>query len=318
VKGVDRYRVYDPAFEGVRVALSVRKTKFSPAYVQGISGAGFRMGGPCPCAPTCTAAMSQSALVRLLGYSAEELNFTGRADTKERVGEIVARIKSEVRAGRPVMVFHAFTSAEWDVVCGYDDATNEFLGRGGYGAMLGKDYVRADQGRMATCGDICPPIGAIVIGEPTGPFDATAAEIAALREAARHARDRARKDYPFDGLAAYDKWADHWRAADAKPDWLRDGYISAVYSSTHAAGADFLKQMARKHRRAGAPLREAAKSLSAEAAELHGILARLFPGEDKPGPTPEAARAEMPAAVARARAHYSAMADALDRALPLL
>lgn len=318
VKDVDRYRVYDPAFECVRVALSSRGERYTPAYIQGISGAGFRMAGPCPCAPTCAMAMSQAALVRLLGYEVEEMTFGGSPDPKARLAQIVARIKEEVRARRPVVVFHAFTSAEWDVVCGYDEAKREFLGRIGYQSMLGKEYVRADEGRMATCGDICPPIGALVIGKKVGRLDARSAEIAAIREAVRHARDTTRKDYPFNGLAAYDRWLESWRASDVKPDWLRDGYISAVYSSTHKAGADFLKQIARKHPAAAHHLTRAAGFLDMEARELHSVLARLFPPEGKPRLSAEDARKEIPPVLARARTHCSAAAQALNQAVATL
>ena len=45
---VDRYRVVEPLFEGIRVILSYRGENYSPAYVQGISGAAFRVAGICP------------------------------------------------------------------------------------------------------------------------------------------------------------------------------------------------------------------------------------------------------------------------------
>ena len=57
IKGVDRYRVMDPWFEGTQVVLSFRGEPYSPEYIQGISGAGFRIAGICPCAPTCSFAM---------------------------------------------------------------------------------------------------------------------------------------------------------------------------------------------------------------------------------------------------------------------
>ena len=60
--GVDRYQVMDALFEGVRVILSYRGEPYSAAYVQGISGAAFRIGGICPCAPTCTSAMETQDL----------------------------------------------------------------------------------------------------------------------------------------------------------------------------------------------------------------------------------------------------------------
>jgi len=263
-------------------------------------------------------AMPQSDLVRLLGYEAEELTFADRKDLKERLGEILPRIKAEIRAGRPVIVFHAFTSAEWDVVCGFDDAKHEFLGRGGYQNMRGREYARADQGRMITCVETCPPIGALIVGAKDRRFDARKAEMAALKEVVRHARDTKRKNYPFDGLAVYDRWQEHWRADDAKPDWLRDGYISAVYSSTHQAGSDFLREIKGRHRAASAHLERAAERLQAEARTLHQILALLFPGEGKPQPELPDLRRTMRDLLARARADYGAMADEIGEALPRL
>ncbi|HHT27575.1 MAG TPA: hypothetical protein GXZ82_10055 [Firmicutes bacterium] len=42
---VDHYRICDPLFEGLRVLLAHRGEPYSPAYIQGISGAAFRIGG---------------------------------------------------------------------------------------------------------------------------------------------------------------------------------------------------------------------------------------------------------------------------------
>ena len=52
LQGVDRYRVTEPMFEGVRIILNYRGEQYSPEYIQGISGAAFRIAGICPCAPT--------------------------------------------------------------------------------------------------------------------------------------------------------------------------------------------------------------------------------------------------------------------------
>jgi hypothetical protein len=50
---VEPYRVVEPMYEGIRMILNYRGETYSPAYVQGISGAAFHIGGICPCAPTC-------------------------------------------------------------------------------------------------------------------------------------------------------------------------------------------------------------------------------------------------------------------------
>ena len=73
IEGLDRYRVVEPMFEGLRVILSYRGEPYSPAYIQGISGAAFRVSGICPCAPTCGIAMQPQDLALLLGYQVEYL-----------------------------------------------------------------------------------------------------------------------------------------------------------------------------------------------------------------------------------------------------
>ena len=73
IKGVDRFRVVEPMFECVRVALSYLGEKYSPAYIQGISGAAFRISGICPCAPTVNVAMGPKDLIHMLGYTLEFL-----------------------------------------------------------------------------------------------------------------------------------------------------------------------------------------------------------------------------------------------------
>ena len=92
LENVDRYRVQEPLFEGVRAILSYRGEEHSPAYVQGISGAAFRIGGPCPCAPTCEWAMSTDALIHLLGYEYERLEVPAEGLEREaKMGEMIAR-----------------------------------------------------------------------------------------------------------------------------------------------------------------------------------------------------------------------------------
>ena len=48
LEGIDRYRVVEPLFEGIRVILSYRGETYTPDYIQGISGAAFRVAGICP------------------------------------------------------------------------------------------------------------------------------------------------------------------------------------------------------------------------------------------------------------------------------
>ncbi|NLG28498.1 MAG: hypothetical protein GX557_11350 [Chloroflexi bacterium] len=48
LQSVDRYRVMEPMFEGIRVILNYRGEPYTAAYIQGISGAAFRVAGICP------------------------------------------------------------------------------------------------------------------------------------------------------------------------------------------------------------------------------------------------------------------------------
>jgi hypothetical protein len=115
IVGVDRYRVAEPLFEGCRVVFSHRGETYSPAYIQGISGAAFRIAGICPCAPTCNCAMEPQDLLELLGYEAEPLAIYGEGpDPDVHLYEVLARVKDEVRASRPVLFWNAFTNCEWD------------------------------------------------------------------------------------------------------------------------------------------------------------------------------------------------------------
>ena len=313
IEDVDHYRVTDPMFECVRVVLAQRGEDLSPAYVQGVSGAAFRLAGPCPCAPTCSAAMSPEELIRLLGYEVEyvPLNEEG-ADIEAEVPKVVERVKDEVRAGRPAIVWHAFTNAEWDVVCGFDDEKELFYGRGSYGDMRGEDCVSAPEGRTATCTDICPPLGALFIGEKVGKFDALAAELAALQEAVRHGRtpeDRVPNgteagDWRFrNGLGVYDWWMQNPPAG-----W---DYCLDVTRSRHRAAAEFLAEIAPRHPAARESLHRAAEEFASDADALDRCVAAVTDDQ--------AAEAERKAQAAQllalARGHYAAALDQLEAAL---
>jgi hypothetical protein len=124
---VEPYRVVDPIYEGIRVIMSYRGETYSPAYVQGISGAAFHVGGICPCAPTCTEGIEPIELVRKFGYQAEAIPlFSGAVRVGQRAPDdlmdvLIDRIKAEINSNHPVLVWHAFSSCEWNVVTGYDD-----------------------------------------------------------------------------------------------------------------------------------------------------------------------------------------------------
>ena len=325
IRDVDRYRVMDPLFEGVRVVMSSRGESYSPSYIQGVSGAAFRIAGPCPCAPTCSAAMGTEDLARLLGYEIERLSLCEEGmDPAKDVDKLVTRVKSEIRAGRPAIVWHAFTTAEWDVVCGFDEPKHQFLGRGSYAGQ--QDYATAAETRTATCLDICPALGAILVGRKTGQLDARDAELAALEEALRHAhapRDRfvieaGNRELPWrfrQGLACFEGWAHNFRANPDRVPGSGDRYCLGVYSSTHRAAAGFMRELAPKYPMATAHFERAAEHFAAEANALdicRNELCRGWEGWQKPDP---ALAARMATQLSVARDAYAKAIDEIDQAL---
>ena len=321
LEGVDRYRVMEAMFEGVRVIMTYRGEPYSPAYIQGLSGAAFRIAGICPCAPTCSAAMSPQDLVQLLGYEAtaiplDEKGNLSDGERQARLQTLLERVKAELRAGRPAMLWHTFTAAEWDVVCGYDEEPQEFYGRGSY---TGHDsYAREPQTRTLTCLDICPALGAILIGDKTGTLDARKAEVAALREAVRHARtmhdatDQSKWTF-LEGLACYDRWVDDYLHDPTKVRGAGDSYCLGIYRSTHRAAGEFLCELAVKYPLASRLFERAAFEFASEANLLDQCVPLL--GWDSPVGPDELRNARAGVLLAQARDHYAAAMDAIEKAL---
>ena len=272
IDGMDRYRVIEPMVEGVRIILTHRGEQYSPAYIQGISGIAFRIAGICPCAPTIDPAIVPT--LKLLGYEYEHLPLSGDGlDPDKEIHKLVARVKDEIRAGRPVLVWHAFTNAEWDLVYGFDEESKQFLGRGSY-AGNDEEYASADETRAAKCGHICDPQGAIIIGEKTGEFDARKADLAALRWAVDHAHSKRGADQLdkdewvlLEGLMAYDRWINDFKDPE-KTRENGDSYCYGIYKSTHRAASEFLKEIAPKYPEIFEHLKMAAEHFKAEADTL--------------------------------------------------
>jgi hypothetical protein len=326
LENADRYRVPEPLFEGVRVILAYRGESYSPAYIQGISGAAFRMGGPCPCAPTCEYAMLPGDLLRLLGYESERFGFGSESDPKDQLPAVLAHIKSEIRAGRPVLVWNAFTTAEFDVVCGFDEEKHELIGRGSYKGLDG--YATAPDSRPAE-NDVAPAVGAIFIGNKVKDFDARAAEIAALKEAVAHARgSSATLTCLPTGLATYDYWIAAYRnrgmlvrakSRDGKQylGWVAaqsgdDFYPLTILPSTRQAAADFLREIAPKYPEAKAHLEMAAEHFAHESAALEAVRATL--GDRSKDPTDEQC-AKAAGYLSQARAMYLLGIEEIERSL---
>ena len=321
---VDRYRFVEPLFEAVRVVMSYRGETHSAAYIQGISGAAFRIAGICPCAPTCSTAMETQDLVRLLGYELEYQPLCGEGvEPEKEMDKVLERVKDGIRAGRPALLWHAFTVCEWDVVCGFREGQGKLLGRGSYAGLDG--YASADERRAITCTDICPALGAIFIGEKASTYDAREAEIASLREAVSHAQSRENEDklggdqwVMLFGLRCYERWIEDFRSESSKVPDMGDRYCLRVYRSTRRAAADFMRELARKYPEAETHLDRAAEEFLAEAKALDRCHELLFPGwemSDRADPTRNAGAVGL---LNQARDGYARGIERIERALRAL
>ena len=237
---------------------------------------------------------------------------------QRQTAALIAAVKAEIRAGRPAIVWHAFTNAEYDVVAGFDEGRGTFLGRGSY-AGGGADLASASQARTLEAVYVGGPPAAILIGAKQGSFDAPKAEIAALQEAVRHAhssknREKAGKEpWVFlEGLAAYDQWIGHFGNPAAKRG-VGDAYCYGVYRSTHRPAAGFLRELAPKHPQGQARLTEAATHFQVEADVLKDAESLL---SWKSPEGPDAARnARVVEILTKARAEYAAGIAEIGQAL---
>jgi len=312
-EGVGPYQVCDPVFESVRIAMTQRGEAWSPQYIQGISGSAFRVTGPCPCAPTCGNWFWAPDLVKLLGYDCEYLLLGEEGMAPQvRVEEVLTRIKDEIRAGRTAILWHAFTNAEFDVVCGFDESTHELLGRGSYKG-LGDEYTRADEKRTLTSEEISGLLGAIIIGEKEREFDARAAETAALKEAVNHCWAE-KSSFLKGGVNCYDGWIGDLSKSPPRELGSGDWYCLAVYSSTHAAAPGFLREIAPKYGGASRNLEHAADHFVQEADLLHRCFVVL--GEERPADEPQKVKAgQMADLLRQARDAYRHGIHDIERAL---
>ena len=284
---VDRYRVTEAMIEGLRVILSYRGEPYTPAYLQGISGAAFNISGICPCAPTCSSFTGPQDLAKQLGYAVDYVPLFGEGvDLARDIPFFISRIKDTIRSGQPVLVWNAFSICEWDVVCGFNEELHTFYGRGSYFGL--DDYAIADEGRTAGCLDTCPALGAIFIGAKTGQFDAQAAELNSLKKALDHAYSPKNKDklggseWVFlEGLACYDRWIDAFMNSLFIPN-MGDRYCFNIYRSTQKAAADYLRELSEKYPQASESLEGAAVHFDMQSAGLHTCAELLFPHGELP------------------------------------
>lgn len=327
IEGIDRYRICEGFFEGLRVILSNRGEEYSPVYICGISGAAFRISGPCPCGPGYGQVMDTTELARLLGYESEHLWLMGDQEHKAgknpmpRFQEILARVKQEIQAGQPVLMFHVFTNYEWDVVCGFDDEKEELYGRGSYKGLEG--YAQAKRTHPLESEGV-PLMGAIIIGEKTGELDAHTAELAALKEAVAHAHSasgRCSGTYGQlgDGLECYDRWIAHFRYTIPGHPGLVGADVNAsilsILRTTRRAASQFMLELAPKYPEVSAHFEMAAEHFAREADALDSCY-KLFPTRTQEEFQKPENHIRAAAYLRQARAMYALAIDEIARALP--
>lgn len=247
LENVVPYKVKEPLFEGVRVIMNYLGETYSPEYIQGISGAAFRIATGCASRPTCCMMMWTTDLIKLLGYEYKEYPCYG-SNGEKLADHMIKAIREQIDAGKPALVWHAMTSAEWDVVCGYDEENNIFYGRGSYWGPEINDYHAEPWDRAEKALEVCPAFGAVLIGDKKGNFHAKSAEINALTDAIAHARTEKDKPeeggwYSFEGIQALKKWSEAYSNPGKDRD-LSDAYCFDIYNSTHAAAPAFLREIA--------------------------------------------------------------------------
>lgn len=298
IEGIDKFRVDEPLFEAVRIVLNYNGENYSTAYIQGVSGAAFRLAGPCPCAPTCSFAMSTEGLIELLGYEAQTLSeetppfegFQGWEDpewisaNRKRIEQAIPFIKNQIKLGNPVIVWGAFDVCEYNVVCGFEEKSKKFLGRGGSAGL--DDYAIQDENFAAQSISICGYGKEYAVGEKIREFNMEKAEIAALEEAVRHAHDSQNQidDYSESvkwkmqqGSNTYNWWIHKFGLKELKIPEMGDTYCLSVYRTTHQAASTFLLEIAPKYPEAEEKLEQAANHFKNEAKALNSIHTIFLP-----------------------------------------
>lgn len=236
---------------------------------------------------------------------------------EELLHAMIERVKAEIRRNRPVLVWHAFSNAEWDVVAGFDDERQIFLGRGSYQGW--EAYAEASWNRPREAIHICPAMGAIFIGDKVGGYDAEKAEIDSLKAAVAHAHSQTNADKLggsqwalLEGFLAYQRWINDFKNPQKKRD-MGDAYCYGIYRSTHRAAADYLKEIALKHPASQSALREASTSFQAEADTLDRAKGLLW--WDSPE-GPDLQRNQQAAAILeQAFGHYQRGIQAIESAI---
>lgn len=311
---MEKFKLAEPLFEAVRVVLSYRGEKYSPAYIQGISGGAFRVGGICPCAPTCTFAMRPPDLPKALGYDVEQIEFPDNPEVDmDRWNEMVEKIKSEIDNNRPVLMWSQFGYAEWNVVNGYDDKAKVFIG---CNTEFENDaFVKAPYDKA--CKLDIPMFGAIFIGDKVSEPNLRELEIASLKEAVEHARtvteiDPEKWTFLY-GIQAYRRWENSFKDKPSRKREIGDSYCFRVYYNTHMAAHDYLREIAHKYEAAEVKLIKAAECFKEEINALKGAWKTLR--FNAPEDISDEGMLNVYESIGKACGHYTEGIDWIDKAL---
>ena len=303
---VDKYRYYDPLFEGVRIILSYIGEKYTPEYVLGISGSAFKIAGGCPSRPTCVCDFWPADFFQYLGYEVTEYPCFDENEN-DITDKMIDAVKRQIDSGKPALVWHAFTNEEWDVVCGYDDDLKQFLGRG---TLKGNDdYAREPWDRAKTSGIMA--FGAITVDRKTSELNQREAEIQSLIKAVQHARTET--DDGIEGIQFYKKWGALYSAKGAERD-LADAYCYDTYSSVRKAAIIYLRDISYHYDTAAMEcLQKAAACFEREAALL--ASAKPYLSWESPWGVDEERSKKLAPILAEAAGHYEEGIGYIETAL---
>ena len=249
-----------------------------------------------------------SDFIRYLGYELTEYPCFDE-NGNDVTDKMVEAVKKQIDGGKPALVWNAFSVAEYDVVCGYDDEAKHFIGRC---ALKGNDdYTREPWDRAKTC-DACPPFGAVLIGGKVSDFDMKKAEIESLVNAVKHAR----KESDDEGIKFYREWAEEY-SREGKERGAADAYCYDVYSSVRKAAVAYLHSLANNYDGTVSDcFHYAAASFEKEANEL--AKAKPYVSWDSPWGIDEQRSKNVAPILKAAAEHYEKGIEYLEKILKLL
>ena len=307
---IDSYRYYDPIFESVRVVLNQLGESYTPEYISGISGSAFKIAAGCPSRPTCVCDFWPLDFFKYMGYETTELTVRDK-DGNDIYDAFIDAIKAHIDSGKAAVVWHAFREEEWDVVCGYDEQTKEFIGKGTlYGDCGRQSWDRPKNSNVYAFGAVLP-------GARIAEFDARAAEIKSIESAIAHARKTSEETDldKIEGIQGYRAWAQKFETEGADRG-VADSYCFDTYRTVRKAAVIYLRALAAKYANASAHLENAAASFAIEADELESAMPYLF--WDSPWGVDEERSKKVAPILRRASDAYEQGIEHLEKALEIM